>query len=144
MHHVAEGKGIPPFFLVVADNREQKLQQAAAFQKSLQTADVRCEFVEAPEHNHGSLNRAIGEPNDKVTQAMERFHDSVRGLKGSPAAPDDKDDFSCANAQSISGSAGVHRRATQNASEECDGSKLRIQPLCRLVLASYRPKRKVL
>ena len=94
LHHVAKGKAIPPFFLVVADNREQKLQQAAAFRKSLQTADVRCEFVEAPEHNHGSLNRAIGEPNDKVTQAMERFHDSVRRLRSSSAPPDDKDDFS--------------------------------------------------
>ena len=87
LHHVAEGKDIPPFFLVVADDREQKVQQATAFQKALQAADVRCDFVEAPEHNHGSLNRAIGEPGDKVTQAMERFHNAVRGLKTSATAP---------------------------------------------------------
>jgi len=73
LHHVAKGKGIPAFFLVVADNREQKLQQAAAFQKALQAAGVRCQFVEAPQHDHGSLNRAIGEPGDKVTAAMEQF-----------------------------------------------------------------------
>ena len=93
LHHVAKGKGIPAFFLVVADNREQKLQQATAFQKALQAAGVRCEFVEAPEHDHGSLNRAIGEPDDKVTQAMERFHDSVLGLKTTATAPSYEDAF---------------------------------------------------
>ena len=94
LHHVAEGKNIPPCLLVVADDRKQKIEQATAFQKALQVADVRCDFVEAPEHNHGSLNRAIGERGDKVTQAMERFHDSVRGLKSSPAAPSYEDAFS--------------------------------------------------
>jgi acetyl esterase/lipase len=79
LHHVAKDKGIPPFFLVVADSRRQKLAQAAAFQKTLKAAGVRCEFVEAPQHDHGSLNRAIGEKDDKVTQAMEKFHDSVLG-----------------------------------------------------------------
>jgi acetyl esterase/lipase len=93
LHHVAEGKDIPPFLLVVADDREQKLQQAAAFQKTLQAADVRCDFVEAPEHNHGSLNHDIGQPSDKVTQAMERFHDSVRGLTSSPTAAHCEDAF---------------------------------------------------
>jgi acetyl esterase/lipase len=80
-HHVAKGKGIPAFFLVVANEREQKLAQAAAFQKALQAAGVRCEFVEAPQHDHGSLNRAIGDPADKVTQAMEKFHDVALGVK---------------------------------------------------------------
>jgi acetyl esterase/lipase len=94
LHHVAKGKEIPAFFLVVADNREQKVQQAAAFQKALQVAGVRCEFVEAPEHDHGSLNRAIGEPNDDVTRAMEKFHDSVLGLKSAPAAPNHNGAFS--------------------------------------------------
>jgi acetyl esterase/lipase len=87
LHHVAEGKDIPPFLLVVADDREQKIEQSTAFQKALQAADVRCEFIQAPEHNHGSLNRAIGEPGDKVTLAMERFHNAVRGLKTSATAP---------------------------------------------------------
>ncbi len=93
LHHVAEGKDIPPFLLVVADDREQKIEQATAFQKALQAADVRCDFVEAPEHNHGSLNRAIGEPGDKVTLSMERFHDSVRGLQDSAAAPNYEETF---------------------------------------------------
>jgi arylformamidase len=71
--NVAKEKGIPPFFLVVANERGPKLAQAAAFQKTLQAAGVRCELVEAPQHDHGSLNRAIGEKEDKVTQAMEKF-----------------------------------------------------------------------
>lgn len=85
LHHVAKGKGIPAFFLVVADNREQKLQQAAAFQEALQAAGVRCEFVEAPEHDHGSLNRAIGEPGDKVTAAMEQFLTEIEPGMKAPA-----------------------------------------------------------
>ena len=88
LHHVTEGKDIPPFLLVVADDREQKIEQATAFQKALQAAEVRCDFVEAPEHNHGSLNRAIGERGDKVTQVMERFHDSVLRLKSSRHCPE--------------------------------------------------------
>ncbi|MFZ5830832.1 MAG: carboxylesterase family protein, partial [Planctomycetota bacterium] len=92
LHHVAKGKGIPAFFLVVADNRVQKLEQAAAFQKALQAGGVRCEFVEAPEHDHGSLNRAIGESSDKVTSAMARFLALIepgfqRPAGAEPAAP---------------------------------------------------------
>jgi len=84
--NVAKDKGIPPFFLVVANERGPKLTQASAFQKSLRDAGVRCEFVEAPQHDHGSLNRAIGDRADKVTQAMEQFHDSILGVKKSAAA----------------------------------------------------------
>jgi arylsulfatase A-like enzyme/acetyl esterase/lipase len=84
--HVAKDKGIPPFFLVVANERGPKLKQATAFQNTLEEAGIRCEFVEAPEHDHGSLNRAIGEAKDKVTQAMEQFHDSIQPKK-SGAAP---------------------------------------------------------
>ena len=76
-HQVGPGKGIPPFLLVVADNRAPKLDQAAAFQETLRSADVRCELVEAPQHDHGSVNRSLGDPNDKVTQAMQRFLDSI-------------------------------------------------------------------
>lgn len=91
--HVAKDKAIPPFFLVVANERGPKLAQAAAFQKALQSAGVRCEFVEAPQHDHGSLNRAVGDPDDKVTQAMEKFHDSVMGVKTSAAVRKRGDDF---------------------------------------------------
>ncbi len=84
--NVAKDKSISPFFLVVANERGPKLAQASAFQKALQAAGVRCEFVEAPQHDHGSLNRAIGDQADKVTQAMETFHDSVLGAKKSAAA----------------------------------------------------------
>jgi arylformamidase len=94
LQHVAKDKGIPPFFLVVANERGPKLAQAAAFQKALQAAGVRCEFVEAPQHDHGSLNRAIGDKDDKVTQAMETFHDSILGRgpqpKGGPLPPAEK------------------------------------------------------
>jgi acetyl esterase/lipase len=77
LNHVGPDKGVPPFFLVVADERAPKLTQAAAFQNALQAVGVRCEFVEAPQHDHGSLNRAIGDPEDQVTQAMQAFHRSL-------------------------------------------------------------------
>jgi len=83
---VAKDKNIPPFLLVVADNRRPKLAQAAAFRKALQAVGVRCEFVESPEHDHGSLNRAIGDKTDKVTQAMEQFHDSILSVRKSSAS----------------------------------------------------------
>ena len=73
LQYVAAGKHIPPFFLVVADNRTAKLEQARKFQEALRAAGVRCELVEAPEHDHGSLNRDIGVKGDKVTSALETF-----------------------------------------------------------------------
>ncbi len=77
LHHVARGKGIPPFALVVAENRIPKLRQARAFQKALREAGIRCELIEAPQHTHASLNRAIGVRSDPVTRALERFYSSL-------------------------------------------------------------------
>jgi len=73
LHRVAQGKGIPPFSLVVAVSREQKIEQATSFQSALRAAGVRCEFGETPEHDRGSLNRATGETGDRVTAAMAGF-----------------------------------------------------------------------
>ena len=77
LHHVAKAKHIPPFVLVVAENRLPKLRQARAFQEALREADTRCELVEAPQHTHASLNRAIGVQSDRVTQALDRFYSSL-------------------------------------------------------------------
>jgi hypothetical protein len=44
---------------------------------------VDCQLVEAPQHNHGSVNRSLGDPQDEVTQAMERFHDAIRKQRDS-------------------------------------------------------------
>ena len=73
LQHVTPGKGIPPFLLVVAGGVRPKLEQAAAFQKALEAAGVRCEVIEAPQHDHGSVNRSIGAPGDEVTAALEKF-----------------------------------------------------------------------
>jgi len=81
-HHVAEGKHIPPFFLVVADDRAPKLAQAAKFKEALDAAGIDCVIHEAPQHNHGSVNRAVGVPEELVTKAMERFHEAILGKSG--------------------------------------------------------------
>lgn len=91
-HQVTEGKDIPPFFLVVADNHATKLDQSAAFQEVLRSAGVRCELVDAPQHDHGSVNRSIGDPNDKVTQAMQRFHDSITNAEESSTSKKNRPD----------------------------------------------------
>ena len=94
LQHVAQGKDIPAFFLVVANNMQQKLQQATAFQKALREAGARCDFIKAPEHTHGSLNQDIGVAGDKVTAAMEKFLTAFEPLlqssSGNPPAADTK------------------------------------------------------
>jgi acetyl esterase/lipase len=85
LEHIAPGKGIPPFMLVVAGGNRPKQEQATVFQRALRAIDVRCEFVEAPQHNHGSLNQAIGVASDTVTQALQRFLDAV--IASQPTTP---------------------------------------------------------
>lgn len=81
-HHVAGGKGVPPFLIVVTgraapERVAAKRAQSEALQAALRAAGVRCELVEAAQHDHNSLNRAIGVRDDAITQAMEKFHDSI-------------------------------------------------------------------
>lgn len=73
MEHVAKGKSIPPFLLVVAGGVRAKISQTNSFQEKLRAADVKCDFIQAPEHDHGSLNRAMGVDGDKTHEAVWKF-----------------------------------------------------------------------
>lgn len=85
LDNIVKDKNIPPFFLVVAGGVPPKLTQAAAFQKALRSNGVRCEFFEALEHDHGSVNQSIGLLDDKVTQAMKMFHDTSESKSTTPS-----------------------------------------------------------
>ncbi len=91
-HGLQQGQMHPPFLIVVADGRGPKLKQAEAFAEAVRKFGGRAEILEAPEHTHASLNRSLGAPRDKVTQAVARFLAAVRGEsprsgKGDSRAP---------------------------------------------------------
>jgi acetyl esterase/lipase len=71
--HVAAGKSIPPFMLVVADSNTGKLEQSNAMAKKLREAGGRAEVVEAPDKTHGTLNQDLGKAGDKVTEKVVAF-----------------------------------------------------------------------
>jgi acetyl esterase/lipase len=73
LHHVAAGKGLPPFLLVVAEGNAYKLKQAKVFAEAVRKAGSRAEIVEAPDKTHESLNASIGRPGDAVTAAILAF-----------------------------------------------------------------------
>jgi acetyl esterase/lipase len=73
MEHVSKGKSIPAFLLVVAGGVRAKISQTNSFQEKLRAADVRCDFIQAPEHDHGSLNHAMGVVGDKTHEAVWKF-----------------------------------------------------------------------
>jgi acetyl esterase/lipase len=75
--HVAPGKSIPPFLLVVADNNAGKIEQSNAMAKKLQEAGVRAEVIEAPDKTHGTLNQDLGEADDKITERVKRFLEAL-------------------------------------------------------------------
>lgn len=75
--HVAPGKSIPPFLLVVADNNTGKLEQSNAMAKKLREAGVRAEVIEAPDKTHGTLNQDLGSADDKVTEKVMAFLKSL-------------------------------------------------------------------
>jgi acetyl esterase/lipase len=86
IHHVAKGKGIPPFLIFYSRGGGKQVnpgrQRAAeAFQAALREAGVQAEVVDASDRDHGEINRRFGDPSDeKVTvQAMAFLTKLARG-----------------------------------------------------------------
>lgn len=75
--HVAAGKHIPPFLLVVANDNQSKLTQARNLARKLESAGGRAEIFEAPDKTHGTLNQHIGYPQEKITQTIMTFVQSI-------------------------------------------------------------------
>ena len=73
VEHVASGKGIPPFLIVHAGGRAASRIQAENLAEALRAAGGKAEIFHAAGHNHGSVNRDIGLPNDATTKRVFEF-----------------------------------------------------------------------
>lgn len=83
--HVAAGKGIPPFLLFHAGERERSRLRAVELAGALRKAGVRAELAHAPEKDHGAMNRDIGVFGDAATMTVFTFLDHA--VRGWPEAP---------------------------------------------------------
>jgi len=77
VNHVAAGKGIPPFLLFQAGDKEISIAAAARFSGKLAEAGVPVEVFHATHHSHGSINRDFGTPVDPVTVRFLEFANAV-------------------------------------------------------------------
>ncbi|MCA8940392.1 MAG: alpha/beta hydrolase [Planctomycetes bacterium] len=72
MHHLAKGKGIPPFLITrsrgmsmrVNPNRELA---AEGFAKALRAVDVEASVFDGSDRSHGEINHRIGQADDDLT-----------------------------------------------------------------------------
>lgn len=83
--HVTAGKGIPPFFIMYVAGRQASAGQAQQLHRRLSDAGVSATLYAAEGKDHLSLNRQLGQPEDKPTQAMEKF---LAGLLSNPSGGD--------------------------------------------------------
>ena len=77
INHVEADKGIAPFLLVHAGDREESRLQCYGLADELQAAGVEAEIKHAQDRDHGSLNRRIGLPGDETTQWILEFLDNL-------------------------------------------------------------------
>jgi acetyl esterase/lipase len=78
INHVAKHKGIPPFLILHVADRPDSTAQSQAFAKALLGAGVHANVVPGEGKNHGTINRDLGLPDDKPTQAVFGFLDGLR------------------------------------------------------------------
>jgi acetyl esterase/lipase len=72
-HHVAPGKGIPPFLVFYHQGRGDAPRQAIPFVQRLKEAGVDAEVVQATGKTHGSLNQDMGADGDEPTALTLAF-----------------------------------------------------------------------
>ncbi len=73
LHHVARGKHIPPFLILYVSDRPEPKSQSLLFGKSLEAAGITATVVAAEGKTHGTINSELGLPDDKPTQALDKF-----------------------------------------------------------------------
>ena len=80
-HHVAAGKGIPPFLLFVSDGRRTMHEQVLPLQKKLQRAGVKAYVHESKGRGHSPLDTYLGVPGDESSRVLLAFlSGSLAGL----------------------------------------------------------------
>lgn len=75
--HVATGKHIPSFLILHVADRPDTRAQSQWFADKLREAGVSAKVVAAEGKTHGTINSELGLPDDKPTQALYEFWDSV-------------------------------------------------------------------
>jgi acetyl esterase/lipase len=70
--HVAQGRGIPPFFLLHVADHPDNTAQALRFAAVLKQAGVPVKVFGAKDTNHTKINANLGVDGDPAT--MELFH----------------------------------------------------------------------
>ena len=84
IHHVARGKGIPPFLVCYSRGLGRRIsrhraEQSKAFAAALKAAGVNADVVDASDRSHGEINQRFGDPDDvKVTGKVKLFLESLR------------------------------------------------------------------
>lgn len=71
--HVAPGKGIPPFLVIHAGQRQLSAERSRELARALVTAGSEAVVFHAVDDNHGSVNREIGEAGDDVTGQIREW-----------------------------------------------------------------------
>ena len=85
VNHLAPGKGIPPFLLFQAGDRDISVQATATFSAALARAGLPFEVVRAADKSHRSIHREFGAPDDAVTDRFLQFAREVTARRA--AAP---------------------------------------------------------
>ncbi|MCZ6726291.1 MAG: alpha/beta hydrolase, partial [Acidobacteria bacterium] len=71
--HLAAGKPIPPFLLLVAGAGDSTHRQAVAFARLLRSTGHAGSVEVFPDQTHGSINLGLGRTDHAPTRAVERF-----------------------------------------------------------------------
>jgi acetyl esterase/lipase len=76
-HHVAAGKGIPPFLILYDAAATLTPDQAKRLEKSLTSKGIQAKAFGATNTNHGKINNDLGLPNDPSTTEVLSFLKTV-------------------------------------------------------------------
>ena len=72
-HQVREGRGIPPFLLLISDGRAVSREQATVMQDKLQAAGIEASIHEGQDRAHTPLDTYIGVEGDESTRVLLLF-----------------------------------------------------------------------
>ena len=87
IHHVAQGRDIPPFLIFYSRGHTKRItptrrEQPEAFAAALKAAGVAAEVVDAGDRTHNEINLRFGDPEDnKVTGKAMTFLNDILGKK---------------------------------------------------------------
>jgi len=76
-HHVAAGKGIPPFLILYDSAAALTPDQAKRLESALTSKGISAKAFGAANTNHGKINADLGAPNDPCTAEVLSFLQTV-------------------------------------------------------------------